>query len=816
MADIRQECKLQGLVPLYHYTVPFIGPMILEGGFRMSTQGQGDGGVYFSTVGPAGYGLGTKDYERNIIIDCFGKERVDEYLGKGNLDVCLVYGCHPRVLIQAPGGRDNAKMVPKITFSDFAKPNRNGDYFLRPDKIFGAFQLGPTHLPRATEGSRLGMATEKQNDAEVKWSLAVSEQELKCNDLRNHPDSVAGLNPLPHVVEQLSYNEKMRSAIERLAEKAKGGDGSQELERLAALRSDVSTMLQDPDKVGTELEELEEEEAKTMALRAAGLVPELTELEKATELLAQVCAENPEDAGSSSDEDADEGGGKDGGGKEEEPSWQALLTSSDMAEFPNFNAGRVERISLRLVEWRSAHSEARKEVKRVRARKEHMRKVKSARQLVAAAKTAAFKQAREDKKLKERLALAPTRRGIRRSGGGGCMGENGNQSDIFTMVGKWVEITHLTAAVHGEDTVSKFNFERGVVEKVVGVQLSVALASGERFTTLHKYLRLLNEKEQASEQEVWDTIEMEEGVKKERARMKAARETAVRKAGMSQAERNAENEMERGDGGGVGGNDEKEVAVESRDEERARMELEFKQLKASRRKERHDLAARAAKQAVDEAVEEARRRRRESYRVHNDLRGEKSVAAVSPLSPFLRSSSKDEAAAAAAAAVGVDQNAEGNVVDKPGMKKKTDSVNNNAMMAEQQPPQQLKEEGQDSSCCSSSSSGRRKRVTKHGKRCVSGGVVSSEVAVGPGGVGCWHRAEKRRPRRQAQQPLRHFSIKQGKVVATKREASAEVERRSVGPEWRAHVTWWKLRSRPWSFPPRLLDGAIPRPHRRRS
>jgi len=222
LGEIRRECQRRGLVPLYHYTAPFVGPLVLEGGFRMSTQGQGDGGVYFSTVGPAGYGLGTNDYERNIIIDCFGKERVDEYLGKGNLDVCLVYGCHPRVLIQAPGGRDNAKMVPKITFSDFAKPNRNGDYFLRPDKIFGAFQLGPTHLPRATEGSRLGMATEKQNDAEVKWSLAVSEQELKCNDLRNHPDSVAGLNPLPHVVEQLSYNEKMRSAIERLAEKAKG------------------------------------------------------------------------------------------------------------------------------------------------------------------------------------------------------------------------------------------------------------------------------------------------------------------------------------------------------------------------------------------------------------------------------------------------------------------------------------------------------------------------------------------------------------------------------------------------------------------
>ena len=58
MALVRKTCKARGWEPLYHYTRPLLGPLIRGGGFRMSTQGQGDGGVYFSTLGPASYGLG--------------------------------------------------------------------------------------------------------------------------------------------------------------------------------------------------------------------------------------------------------------------------------------------------------------------------------------------------------------------------------------------------------------------------------------------------------------------------------------------------------------------------------------------------------------------------------------------------------------------------------------------------------------------------------------------------------------------------------------------------------------------------------------
>jgi len=49
---IRARCESTGRVPLFHYTQPSVVPMIFKGGLRMSSQGQGDGGVYFSTLSP--------------------------------------------------------------------------------------------------------------------------------------------------------------------------------------------------------------------------------------------------------------------------------------------------------------------------------------------------------------------------------------------------------------------------------------------------------------------------------------------------------------------------------------------------------------------------------------------------------------------------------------------------------------------------------------------------------------------------------------------------------------------------------------------
>jgi hypothetical protein len=176
MTDIRQACQQVGLVPLYHFTMNSIAPLIIKRGFRMSTQGQGDGGVYFSTLGPASYDLGSEDYEKNIIVDCFGKERLEEYRGKHKLDVCLVYGVDPLIIEQAPGGRDNAKVVSKATFEIFGLPHADGSYFLRPDRLFGAFLLDPAKHINGYDDAKSMLLEEKRNDTDTKHLITDFEK----------------------------------------------------------------------------------------------------------------------------------------------------------------------------------------------------------------------------------------------------------------------------------------------------------------------------------------------------------------------------------------------------------------------------------------------------------------------------------------------------------------------------------------------------------------------------------------------------------------------------------------------------------------
>ena len=54
-------------------------------------------------------------------------------------DVCrsLVYGAEPRILQQAPGGRDNAKVVGKQFFENFSLPHDDGNYFRESNKRAG-------------------------------------------------------------------------------------------------------------------------------------------------------------------------------------------------------------------------------------------------------------------------------------------------------------------------------------------------------------------------------------------------------------------------------------------------------------------------------------------------------------------------------------------------------------------------------------------------------------------------------------------------------------------------------------------------------
>jgi len=199
MKMIRKRAATRNLVPLYHYTVPGVVPLILKGGMRMSTQGQGDGGVYFSLKGPLSYKLGQKEYEKNIIKDCFGVARVDEYLGQGKLDALIIYGCDPNVLLQAPGGRDNAKMVPKSYFTSLMLPEESGDYFLRSDRILAVFEIH--------SDVQLEPPTRFIGDSEI--SDEVQSEKQVCVEVdRNSTESSVSVRQMVETVSRLETEEE--------------------------------------------------------------------------------------------------------------------------------------------------------------------------------------------------------------------------------------------------------------------------------------------------------------------------------------------------------------------------------------------------------------------------------------------------------------------------------------------------------------------------------------------------------------------------------------------------------------------------------
>ena len=92
-----------------------------------------------------------------------------------------MYGAEPRILQQAPGGRLNAKMVGKQIFRNFSLPHSDGNYFLRPDRILGAFLLDPAN-PIVGGDDTMGqeaLAVEKARDATVKEVLGQLHEKMK-------------------------------------------------------------------------------------------------------------------------------------------------------------------------------------------------------------------------------------------------------------------------------------------------------------------------------------------------------------------------------------------------------------------------------------------------------------------------------------------------------------------------------------------------------------------------------------------------------------------------------------------------------------
>jgi hypothetical protein len=236
MEEIRNQCAEEGTVPLYHYTSESVAPFIFEGGFRMSTQGQGDGGVYFSTLGPSSYELGSPEYEENIIIDCFGKERLEEYLGKHKLDVVFVYGVNPKCIEQAPGGRKNAKMISKALFETFSTM-KHGSYYARPDFIKGNFVIdGTTEYPQGRKKALQALLLERKLDREVQKQLENYEKIMEKNA------ALVTVSPQPNTLG--NYNSIVSPSNNKLASGAGGSGDELSGGKMLFQESDRENMLQ--------------------------------------------------------------------------------------------------------------------------------------------------------------------------------------------------------------------------------------------------------------------------------------------------------------------------------------------------------------------------------------------------------------------------------------------------------------------------------------------------------------------------------------------------------------------------------------------
>lgn len=209
MQAVRKKCEARGWACVYHYTDPQWAPSIARSGFRMSTQGQGDGGVYFSVRGPTSYGLGTDKYEENIIVDCFGESRLHEYRGKHKLDVVFVYGASKEALTQAPGGRDNAFMASKALFEKFSLPAPDGSFLLRPDRIVGIFVLNPSVLLPGYGAAFQFLTLERDRDLATKAAIVEALSTMGANDL-----AIASLVKSQKQAEHLPCAERNSTAFE--------------------------------------------------------------------------------------------------------------------------------------------------------------------------------------------------------------------------------------------------------------------------------------------------------------------------------------------------------------------------------------------------------------------------------------------------------------------------------------------------------------------------------------------------------------------------------------------------------------------------
>ena len=112
-------------------------------------------------------------------------ERIEEYRGKGKLDTIVVYGISSKVLVQAPGGREHARMVPKAYFRDFSLEDEDGAYYLRKDAILGVFVVDSSQKPPESNMVALQeLSGEERRDAQISQDLERATKQLRTNAQR--------------------------------------------------------------------------------------------------------------------------------------------------------------------------------------------------------------------------------------------------------------------------------------------------------------------------------------------------------------------------------------------------------------------------------------------------------------------------------------------------------------------------------------------------------------------------------------------------------------------------------------------------------
>jgi hypothetical protein len=175
----RNSCADYGLVPLYYYTSAEGSDSLMASGFKMLNE-EGADGVYFSTKGPCYYGLGTPEYEKNLIVDTFGYQKLDGYLGQGKLDLVLVYGADPCCVESLQNTKSKAKLIGKHLFEDLSLPAKDGQYYLRPDRIKAALLVNSKSM-KVGKKSKLKSVNDKNktvsNDPNIENNSTSSEKE---------------------------------------------------------------------------------------------------------------------------------------------------------------------------------------------------------------------------------------------------------------------------------------------------------------------------------------------------------------------------------------------------------------------------------------------------------------------------------------------------------------------------------------------------------------------------------------------------------------------------------------------------------------